>query len=159
MAPISLHKVATVVRWTARVIALLITPFFLFWYTLFGVGSIITDLHGAITANIILPIALGILVLAGCVLSWWWERLGGMLFILASVALAVGPLISGWSTLRILSITNILADLLRGWVIFGLPLLIAGILFLITSWLSRRNAFSLASKAGDTTDSLTITRQ
>jgi len=69
-------------KWVTRVIALFVTVLFLFWYTIFGVGSVVTDLHGAITADIITGVAFGILVLTGYILSWWRERIGGILFLI-----------------------------------------------------------------------------
>jgi hypothetical protein len=134
----SLHKASTTMRWVTRGIALLVTILFLFWYTIFGVGSIVVDLHGAITADIIPGVVFGILVLTGYILSWWRERIGGVLFILASVGVTVAGVVNlsqhlpaGWSMLQSIPI------LIRGWLRLGLPLLITGILFLIVSWLSR----------------------
>jgi hypothetical protein len=125
-------------RWVTRVIALLVTVLFLFWYTIFGVGSVVTDLHGAITAAIIPAVVFGILVLTGYILSWWRESIGGILFILASfgVTVAAGVNLSqhwpaGWPMSRFIPY------LIRGFLQLGLPLLITGILFLIVSWLSR----------------------
>ncbi len=138
----SLHKASTTMRWITRGIALLVTILFLFWYTIFGVGSIVVDLHGAITSDIIPGIALGILVLTGYILSWWRERIGGVLFILVSVGVAVTAvanlsqhLPAGWSVLQSAH------GLVRGWLQLGLPLLITGILFLIVSWLSRMERY------------------
>ena len=71
MASTRQHQTVTVVRWTARVLALIFTLVFFFWDTVYAVGSIMTDLHGAITTDIIIPIALGILVLAAYFLSWY----------------------------------------------------------------------------------------
>ena len=156
MASTRQHQTVTVVRWTARVLALIFTLVFFFWDTVYAVGSIMTDLHGAITTDIIIPIALGILVLAAYFLSWWRERLGGMLFILVSVTFGVIHLISGLSGLHIRSITNMLSGWLIDWAILGLPMLIVGILFLITSWLSKRNVISPASKSGGTINQQSI---
>ena len=104
-----MYKRQTVVRWAARVTALIFTLFFFFWNTVYAVGSIVTDLRGAITTDIIIPIALGLLVLAAYVLSWWRERLGGMLFIVVSITFGVIYLISGLFGLPIRSVTNMLS--------------------------------------------------
>ena len=138
MATTSLHKVSTTMRWITRVIALIVTVLFLFWYTIFGVGSVVTDLHGAITADIIPGVAFGILVLTGYILSWWRERIGGILFILASFGVMVAAvvnqsqhLVAGWS------LSQYIPSFIRGFLQLGFPLLITGILFLVVPWLSK----------------------
>ena len=141
------HKTASIIRWTARVLALFFTISFFFWNTIFTVGSVVTDLHGAITAYVILPIVLGILVLAADVVSWWRERLGGILFILTSAAYVVILLINGWSGVHIISMTNVIKGVFIDWAILGLPLLIAGILFLIAVRQSRKDSLSLAPES------------
>ena len=141
------HKTASIIRWTARVLALFFTISFFFWNTIFVVGSVVTDLHGAITADLILPVALGILVLAADVMSWWRERLGGILFIVVSAAYAVILLITRWSGVRIISMSSVIQGVFIDWAILGLPLLIAGILFLIAVRQSRKDSLSLTPES------------
>ena len=141
------HKTASLIRWTARVLALFFTISFFFWNTIFAVGSVVTDLHGAITAYVILPIVLGILVLAADVVSWWQERLGGILFILISAAYAVILLITRWSGVRIISMSAVIKGVFIDWAILGLPLLISGILFLIAAQKSRKDSLRLAPES------------
>jgi hypothetical protein len=138
MATTTLHKVSTIMRWVTRGIALIVTLLFLFWYTIFGVGSVVTDLHGAVTADIIPGVAFGILVLTGYILSWWRERIGGILFILASLGVTVAAvvnlshhLVAGWS------LSHYIPSFIRGFLQLGFPLLIIGFLFLIVPWLSK----------------------
>jgi hypothetical protein len=119
-----------IVRWAARVIGLIITIYFIFWYTIFNVGSVLIDSHSQISANMLVPLGFGILVLAAYILSWRNERLGGILFILASIGTAVVEAVSGWS---------FIIRSIRGWLFLGFPLLIAGVLFLISSSLSRKS--------------------
>jgi hypothetical protein len=147
MAGKSLHKTTVLVRWTARIIALLFTINFLFWNTFFAIGSAVVDLHGAITPIIILPLALGVLVLAAEIISWWKERLGGILFIILSAAYLLIYLINTLSGLRFAIITTIFSGFFSVWGVFGLPLLIAGILFLIAARLSKRPAISLNTES------------
>ena len=135
-------KLATVIRWAARVIALLFTINFFFWNTFFAVGSVVVDLHGEITPVIIVPIAMGIVVLAAEIISWWKERLGGILFILLSAAYLLIHLINGMSGLRFVSTMYMIRGAFTDWAIFGLPLLIAGILFLIAARLSQKNSLT-----------------
>jgi len=141
------HKTASIIRWTARVLALFFTISFFFWNTIFVVGSVVTDLHGAITADLILPVALGILVLAADVMSWWRERLGGILFIVVSAAYAVILLITRWTGVRIISMSSVIQGVFIDWAILGLPLLIAGILFLIAVRQSRKDSLSLTPES------------
>ncbi len=138
MAAISLHKASTPMRWVARVIALPIAILFLIITILYVVqlGSIETKLHRAITLNMIISIVPGILVLAGYALSWWRERIGGILFILASFAFGLESL-HRWSIISTISTQNAVVYIFKGWAILGLPLLITGILFLVVSWLPR----------------------
>ena len=141
------HKTVSIIRWTARILALFFTISFFFWNTIFVVGSVVTDLHGAITADLILPVALGILVLAADVVSWWRERLGGILFIVVSAAYAVILLITRWTGVRIISMSSVIQGVFIDWAILGLPLLIAGILFLIAVRQSRKDSLSLAPES------------
>jgi len=141
------HKTVSIIRWTARILALFFTISFFFWNTIFVVGSVVTDLHGAITADLILPVALGILVLAADAVSWWRERLGGILFIVVSAAYAVILLITRWPGVRIISMSSVIQGVFIDWAILGLPLLIAGILFLIAAQKSRKDSLSRAPES------------
>jgi hypothetical protein len=143
----NLHKTLVAVRWTARIIALLFTINFLFWNTFFAIGSAVVDLHGAITPVIILPVALGVLVLAAEIISWRKERIGGILFILSSAAYLLMFLINTLSGLRFAIITSIIKGFFSVWGVFGLPLLVAGILFLIAAQLSKKLVLKPALEA------------
>ena len=112
-------------------IGLVITIYFIFWYTLFNIGSVLVDSHDQISANIAVPIGFGILVLVAYILSWRNERLGGILFVLASIGTVIIEAISGWS-LIIRSISS--------WLYLGFPLIIAGTLFLFSAWFSRKSS-------------------
>ena len=145
------RKTILAVRWTARIIALLFSIIFFFWNTVFAVGSVMVDLHGAISGYIVLPIALGILVLAAEILSWRRERIGGILFIVLSAAYFLIHMINDFSGLRFISITYMIRGLFTDWATFGLPLLIAGILFLIAARLSKRTALKQTAESGEVT--------
>ena len=72
-----------------------------------------------------------VIALAGYIVSWWREQVGGSLLILVSIAFGILPSINAqpsWSVLQAL----------QGWLMLGLPFLITGVLFLISSWLSRK---------------------
>lgn len=57
--------------------------------------------------------------LAGCILSWWRERASGIMLVSAAAAMGIGIFAIGAPG--------------RAWLTVGLPLLVAGILFL-NSW-------------------------
>jgi len=61
------------------------------------------------------------IALAGCIVSWWRQWLAGTLLVLASLVLASGLGLSGqWRV----------SDM--DWSRLGLPLLVAGVLFLLS---------------------------
>ena len=116
-------------RWAARIVGLVITAFLL----MMVIGETITSIQAEgfkFDVESLFVVVPAVIALAGCIVSWWRERLGGSLLILVSIAFGVLPSIgAGWSILRAL----------QGWLMLGLPFLIAGILFLISSWLSRKS--------------------
>ena len=108
-------------RWIAQVIGLSATGCLLL---------VIAEVLGAglqpITIEGILLSVFGAMALAGCILSWWRERLAGIL--LVSTAAGLGVYIS--------LVAGRLHLLL--WAIVGLPLFVAGILLLNFWWFSRK---------------------
>jgi len=64
--------------------------------------------------------------LAGCILSWWRERAAGIMLVSAAAAMGIGIFAIGAPG--------------RAWLIVGLPLLVAGVLFLNSWRLSRELA-------------------
>jgi hypothetical protein len=139
MAITSLQKVSTPVRWIARVASLLIAILFLIIVIINAVQIVpyVTRLHGAINFNMIVTIVPGILVLAGYALSWRREWIGGILFILAAFAISLESL-NRWLAISPISNQNVVTYIFKGWVVLGLPLLVTGILFLVVSWLTRK---------------------
>jgi hypothetical protein len=99
----------------------------------------------------------GIFILSADVTSWWRERLGGLLFISASIFFVVGCLVLGDSEARFYPgasfvLSRYLINLLRSWLVVGMPQLVFGALFLITAWLSRRKDVIRDPKSGTTAD-------
>jgi hypothetical protein len=134
---VSQNKIAVAFRWLARVIGLIAAVYFLFWYVFFDIGSGLVD-HIPINADIISPIVFGALVLLAYILSWWRERLGGILFILSAIGVFIVPAMI--STINAKLVWNGSFSLfVRNWPYLALPLLAAGVLFLFTAWLSRRH--------------------
>ena len=70
---------------------------------------------------------IGAIALAGCILSWWRERLAGILLILTAAALGAHiGVFAGRNQLVV-------------WSMLGLPYLVAGVLFLNCWRLSRKS--------------------
>jgi len=113
-------------RWAARAIALGAAAFLLTMLIGTAIAEALNEaLEPITTAGILLGI-LGAIALAGCILSWWRERLAGILLILASAGLGIHIGIYAGRN-------HILA-----WVMMGFPYFLAGALLLISQWLSQK---------------------
>jgi hypothetical protein len=123
------YLLAKRMRWTGRVIGLFTAGFFLAFLIGEAISEVLAeDWEATIGVEGIL---LGILVaiaLAGCIISWWRQRLGGILLILASIGLGIH--------IGIIAERNHFLV----WLIMGLPYLIAGGLILYAWWLERKAA-------------------
>jgi len=109
-------------RWTARAIALVGAIYFL----VILIGSAINEGVGPITVEGATLALLALVAVAGCVASWWRERLAGILLIATAVGLGIhiGTYAGRWHLLM--------------WSIMGLPYLFAGLLLLGSLRLSRK---------------------
>ena len=108
-------------RLAARIIALGAAGFLL----ISMIGSAIAEApaEGSETAAIegILLVVIGGVALAGGILSWWRERLAGILLVLAAMAMGIHiGVVAGRNQFIV-------------WLVMGLPFLVAGLLFL-SSW-------------------------
>jgi hypothetical protein len=159
------HKAASFFRWTARIIGAPVTLALFYTFTLMNIETVFMRIphpmpgipvHHPLTAQAVINIVFGLLVLGVYAIAWWKERLSGFMFVLSSFCI-VGMMIFmryqnsryfqpppfQWST-----------DYLKGWWMMwawtgGLPLLVIGILFLIASRLSRKKAIlARAESAG-----------
>lgn len=121
------HRLAIRMKWAARIIGLVMAGFFLLILIGEAAGEFLDEGREAIeTAGILLGALLG-LALLGTIVSWWRLRLAGILLAVASVGLGVHiALYAG-------------RNHFFAWLVVGLPYLIAGILFLISSRLSRQD--------------------
>ena len=116
------HRLAKPMRRTARAIALVGATYFLVML----IGSAINDGIGPITVEGATMAVLGLLALAGCVASWWRERLAGILLIGTAVGLGIHiGICAGRYHLLV-------------WSVMGLPYLVAGLLLLGSLRLSRQ---------------------
>ena len=131
MSGTSRQLLAKRMRWAARIIGLVLLVFFL----LFLIGETITSIQAEgfkFDPDSLFVIVPTVIALAAYIVSWWQEGVGGSLLILVSIAIGILPSVSArppWSMS--------LLQALRGWLILGLPFLITGVLFLISSRLSR----------------------
>jgi hypothetical protein len=127
------QRLAKRMRLAARVIGVVITTFFL----LFLIGETITSIQAEgfkFDAESLFVVVPAVIALAGYIVSWWRERVGGSLLILVSIAFGILPSVGAqqhqvpWSMLQAL----------QGWLILGSPFLVAGVLFLLSWWLTRK---------------------
>jgi uncharacterized membrane protein len=126
-------RAATVLRFIARIIGVIILVFFLSMLIGDFVQSIHDDGFNSISAEslfILLPV---ILALIAFLIAWWQEFIGGMSLVLAYLLLSFSP-----SVHSIYYGTE--AHFYIGMFFFALPFLIAGILFIVASRLSKRSS-------------------
>ena len=131
-------------RWAARIIGLPITAFGFMMAVGEGIQSIQTEGFGPINltffggAFIVLSM---VAALAGCIISWWRLRLAGTLLVFTFFGLIIAGILAGGpadypdrfnlsSILRNTGQTSIM----------GSPFLVAGVLFLLSWWLSGENS-------------------
>jgi len=113
-------------RWAARVIGLLAAGFFLAMLIGSAVAEVLTEGLEPITIEGILIGVLGALGLAGCIVSWWRERLAGILLVLTAAGFGIHiGLCAGHN--------HFLA-----WLMVGFPYLVAAVLLFYSWRLSRK---------------------
>lgn len=131
-----INGISRALKWITRCIVLLVTIFFLFFYTLFALGPTLS--YGGITADILPPVVFGLMVLAGFILSWRREGIAGILFITTSVGVTVAGIVNTWLHLPDgWTMSKVVPTLVGGWLQLGLPLLLTGILLVVVSRLNR----------------------
>lgn len=122
------QRLARRMTWTAQIIGLVAAIFLAIMVIGSAAGEIIDDESASFDAEGVTLGIITLVVLAGCILSWWWERLAGTLLVLAAIGLAIHIGICAGRN-------HVLA-----WTVLGLPYLIAGLL-LLSSWkLSRKTS-------------------
>ncbi|MBA7481246.1 hypothetical protein ES707_16716 [subsurface metagenome] len=121
MSARNLPHLAKRMRWAARIICLIVT---VVGATML-IGEAISEFlaQGFITTSVEggLLVMIGLVALAGCVMSWWRDLLASILLVATSVGLGVHIGICAGRN-------HFLA-----WSILGLPYLVAGVL-LINAW-------------------------
>jgi hypothetical protein len=125
-------RLAKYLRLIARIIGGIITVFFLWFLIGETVMSIPAEGFTFDVESLFIVVSV-IIALAGYIVSWWQERGGGSLLILSYLLLSFSPTIHslyygpGF-------------QFYAGMFLLALPFLIAGILFLIYSQLSKRTS-------------------
>jgi len=110
-------NLAKFLRWAGRIIASIAA----IWFAVMLIGSAITEGLGPITMEAGTLVFLGLITIAGGILSWWKDAISGILLLLTSVGLGIH--ISCYA-----GHNHVFA-----WVLIDLPYLVAGILML-SSW-------------------------
>jgi hypothetical protein len=103
-----------IIRWTARIISILIISLFL----LFFIGESVTEHHPNAEPIAIINIVVGVLMIGGLVVAWKWEFLGGLISVIGFIGVGI---------------VNPRSFTLPMMYLFLLP----AILFLICAWKSR----------------------
>ena len=104
-------------RWAGRIIASIVA----IGFAVMLIGSVMTEGAGPITIETGTLLFLGVMSIAGGILSWWKDAASGILLFLISIGLGIH--ISCYA-----GHSHALA-----WVLIGLPYLVASIL-MISSW-------------------------
>ena len=121
----NVHHLAKRMRWAARIICLIVT---VFGGTIL-IGEAVSEFlsQGFVTTSLegSLLVMIGVVAVAGCILSWWRDLPSGILLVTTSVGLGVHiGIFAGRNHIMV-------------WAILGLPYLVAGVLLLYAWRLSR----------------------
>jgi hypothetical protein len=136
------YRLAKGLRIAARVIGLAVTLFGLMMAVGEGIQSYTAEGFKGFNLEFLqglLVLLTVVIALAGCIISWWRVRLAGILLIVApvawSIAVIFNPIVCGQNW----SMSFLIGSLLH-YVTFGSPFLLAGVLFLLSWWLSKKTA-------------------
>lgn len=107
-------RTTKILRWIARIIGSISVAFFL----LMGIGEAVCG-SDPWTWESLMVVSFAIILTAGVLISWWKERIGGVILICAAVAFAVFIFFSAGRN-KVLASTLI-----------SLPFLVSGVVFFI----------------------------
>ncbi len=125
--PVRNQRKVRIMTLAGRIIGLIVAIFMAIMVIGSAAGEIIEDEPLPFDVEGVTLGIITIVALAGCIISWWRERLAGILLILVAIGLAIHIGICAGRN-------HVLA-----WITLGLPYLIAGGL-LFGSWRLSRNA-------------------
>ena len=126
MSEMRQQPLARRMKWAGRLIGLVAAGFFLVFLVGEAISEVLDEGREPLeTAGILLGLLQG-LALVGVIVSWWRERLAGMLLAAASVGLGIHIGVYAGHN-------HFLA-----WLMVGLPYLVASVLLLISWRLSRQ---------------------
>jgi hypothetical protein len=114
---------ATTMRWVARILALVATALFVYFLIESGARIVSSMDWGPQGFPLLIGLAVAVI---GLLLAWRWELLGGVMAVLGGIAtMALVCVGSG-------------PDMLFCALLFALPILVAGVLYLGCCWRTRR---------------------
>ena len=123
------HMLAKLMRWVGRIIGLAAAGFFLTFLVGEAIGEAISEDGGTLNTAGVLLASLSALALVSCILSWWRERLAGIMLVLIAIALGIQiGVLAGQNHFLV-------------WLTIGFPYLLAGGLLLSAWWLERRSHY------------------
>ena len=131
------YRLAKRMRWTARIIGLLAAGFCLLMMIGSTVAEVLAEGWKPINTDTVVGILIGVLgaiALAGCIVSWWRERLASILLVLTAVGFGIH--IGLWAGRNHFLV----------WLMMGFPYLIASVLF-FNSWLLSRKTLGEQKEA------------
>ena len=123
------YRLAKRMRWAARIIGLLAAATCLTMLIGETVTEVLAEGWKPINADIVAGIligVLGVIGLAGCIVSWWRERLASILLVLTAIGFGIHIGICAGHN-------HFLA-----WLMVGFPYLIASVLFFVAWQLSQK---------------------
>ena len=124
------QRVAKRLRWSGRILSLVVAVFSLIAFIVSGVAEFLTEGWEVVSADIqgLILALLTAAALAGSILSWWHELIASIVLLVIAVTLgSYGGAIAGRH--------NIIVGM-----VLALPYITAGVLFLISRQLSRKTS-------------------
>ena len=124
----TIDKNTRAIRWIARILGTILAVYLF----MTNVGGFISNFGNLMASELIAAygsIAFIVIFVAGVIVAWFSEKIGGIILVVSAVAVSIFSIIFGL-------VPN--SDLLMLIAIAGLPFLIIGILFLVSWWKSRK---------------------
>jgi len=120
------HRLSKRMRWAGRLISSGAAAFLLVMLIGAGVSEFLAGGLEPITLEVSLLVLIGAIAVAGAIVSWWRERLAGILLVLTAIGFGIHI---GFYAAR----NHVLV-----WLMLGLPYLVAGGLVLASWWVLKK---------------------